>query len=152
MGCFLVPPGNDCRDRGSLLSTVVAEPAPDAGEGVSFLRRFGALFRKELAQIRGDRRLALSLVIPPVLQIILFGFALDSQVKNLDLGVVDMSRSRESRELVAAFTNNEAFRLDGYYASDGHLGEKLTRGELDAGLVIAPDYAKVRHSGRTEKA
>lgn len=115
---------------------------------MSVVTRFGALFRKELAQVKGDRRLAMSLVVPPVLQVLLFGFALDSQVKNLDMGVVDQSRTKESRELVTAFTNNEAFRLDAYYASTEQLQEKLTRGELDAGLVIDTDFAKLRNSGR----
>ncbi|MGH9882362.1 MAG: ABC transporter permease, partial [Pyrinomonadaceae bacterium] len=56
-----------------------------------FNQRVRALARKELNQIRHDRRLALSLVVPPVLQLLLFGFALSSAVENLRLGVVDES-------------------------------------------------------------
>jgi ABC-2 type transport system permease protein len=45
-------------------------------------RRFWALALKELRQIRRDRRLRISLIVPPVLQVLLFGFALDSEVRN----------------------------------------------------------------------
>ena len=77
--------------------------------------RFWALALKELRQIRGDRRLALSLVVPPMLQILLFGFALDSHVRDLRLGVVDESGTHPSRDLVAAITENQTFRLTGSY-------------------------------------
>ncbi len=48
-----------------------------------FWRRLGALIRKEFDQIRRDRRLAISLIVPPTLQLLLFGFALNSTVSNL---------------------------------------------------------------------
>ena len=64
--------------------------------------RFWALALKELRQIRRDRRLTISLIVPPILQILLFGFALDSDVRNLRLGLVDESRTAESRELIDA--------------------------------------------------
>ena len=62
------------------------------------MSRFWALALKELRQIRRDRRLTISLIVPPTLQILLFGFALDSNVSNLRLGIVDESRTAESRE------------------------------------------------------
>ena len=52
------------------------------------MSRFWAMALKELRQIRRDRRLTISLIVPPTLQILLFGFALDSDVRNLRLGVV----------------------------------------------------------------
>ena len=71
-----------------------------------FLQRFfnyrvRALIRKEFNQIKRDRRLAVSLILPPVLQLTLFGFALSASVSNVRLGVVDDSRTPESRELIA---------------------------------------------------
>jgi len=56
-------------------------------------QRIVALVRKEFNQIRRDRRLAFSLIVPPVLQLTLFGFALSAIVTNLRLGVVDESKS-----------------------------------------------------------
>ena len=73
--------------------------------------RIGALIRKEINQIRRDRRLAVSLIIPPTLQLLLFGFALDATVSNLRMGVVDDSRTPESRELIANMTESKSFQL-----------------------------------------
>ena len=66
--------------------------------------RMRALILKEFRQILRDRRLAFSLIIPPTLQLLLFGFALNATVSNLRLGVVDDSRTPESRELVATLS------------------------------------------------
>ena len=113
-----------------------------------FTGRFWALALKELRQIRRDRRLTLSLIVPPVLQVLLFGFALDSEVRDLRMGVVDESRTPESRELISVLTQNPTFRLTGSYATSGLLGQALARGRLDVGVVIPKDYAKDRLRGR----
>ena len=77
--------------------------------------RLRALIRKEFNQIRRDKRLAVSLIVPPTVQILLFGFALDATVTNLRLGVIDWSHTPESRELISSFTESKSFRLGGYY-------------------------------------
>src|SRR5437762_3430298 len=66
--------------------------------------RLWSLFVKEFHQIRRNRRLVVLLIIPPTLNIILFGLALNPTLENLLLGVVDESRTPQSRELVSAFT------------------------------------------------
>ena len=110
--------------------------------------RFWALALKELRQIRRDRRLTISLIVPPVLQVLLFGFALDSDVRNLQLGIVDESRTPESRELVAVLTQNRTFQLAGSYATPSILGEELGAGRLDIGVVVPYDFARRRMRGR----
>ncbi|HYY41233.1 MAG TPA: ABC transporter permease, partial [Pyrinomonadaceae bacterium] len=106
--------------------------------------RFWPLMQKELRQIKRNRRLVVSLVIPPTLQLILFGFALNPQVTHLRLGVADTSRTAESRALVSAFIESQAFVVEQQFTSADELGAALSRGELDAGLVIPPDYARKR--------
>src|ERR1700734_3903971 len=108
--------------------------------------RLRALIRKEFSQIRRDKRLAVSLIVPPTLQILLFGFALDATVSNLRLGVVDWSRTPESRELVSSFTESKSFRLGGYYTSDKDLEKAISQGRLDAGIVVPYEFA--RETGR----
>ena len=112
------------------------------------MSRFWALALKELRQIRRDRRLTISLIVPPTLQILLFGFALDSNVRNLRLGVVDESRTAESRDLVSTLTQNPTFRLTGSYATPEALGEDLGVGRLDVGVVVPYDFARLRARGR----
>ncbi len=113
-----------------------------------FAGRFWALALKELRQIRRDRRLTISLIVPPMLQILLFGFALDSDVRNLKLGVVDESRTYESRELISVLTQNPTFRLAGSYATSDLLGQDLAKGRLDVGVVVPYDFARRRARGR----
>jgi ABC-2 type transport system permease protein len=107
-----------------------------------FNYRLRALIKKEFNQIRRDRRLAISLILPPLLQLTLFGFALSATVSNVRLGVVDDSRSPESRELIATLTESESFRLAGYYFSVDQLGNAVSRGDVDAGVVVPYDYAR----------
>ena len=71
-----------------------------------FNYRVRALVQKEFRQIRRDRRLAISLILPQTLQLLLFGFALSATVSNIRLGVVDESRTPESRELIAKLTES----------------------------------------------
>ena len=113
-----------------------------------FGQRLRALMRKEFNQIRRDRRLVISLILPPVVQLTLFGYALSASVSDLRLGIVDESRTPESRELVATLTESRSFRLGGYYASAGKLGDVISQGRADAGVVIPYDFARDLRRGR----
>ena len=110
--------------------------------------RFRALLRKEFAQIRRDRRLAMSLILPPTLQLLLFSFVLNATVSNLKLGVIDDSRTPESRDLTSTLTESKSFRLAGYYYSVDQLGDAISRGDIDAGVVIPYDYARDLQRGQ----
>lgn len=110
--------------------------------------RLRALAGKEFRQIFRDRRLVLSLTVAPVVQLLLFGSVLNANVANVSLGVVDDSRTPESRELVSDLTQSRAFRLGGYYVSAGRLGDALGRGAVDAGVVIPYDFARDLVRGR----
>src|SRR5579863_1302739 len=110
--------------------------------------RMRALILKEFRQILRDRRLAFSLILPPTLQLLLFGFALNATVSNLRLGVVDDSRTPESRELVATMTESKSFRGAGTFLDVNEMSKKIANGDLDAGLVIPYDYARDLQRGR----
>src|SRR2546421_3080335 len=109
-----------------------------------FNLRLWSLFIKEFHQIRRNRRLVILLIIPPTLNIILFGLALNPTFENLRLGIVDYNRSAESRDLISAFNEGRVFKTEGYYASSDDLGQAISRGELDAGLVLPNDFAEKR--------
>jgi drug efflux transport system permease protein len=113
-----------------------------------FGSRVGTLFRKELNQIRRDRRLALSLVVPPVLQLTLFGFALSARVENVQLGIVDESQSKESRDLIAVLTESKSFQSAGYFFSVEEMSKEISKGSLLAGVVIPHDFARDLYRGR----
>ncbi|MGA3040517.1 MAG: ABC transporter permease [Bryobacteraceae bacterium] len=106
------------------------------------MTRLHALIRKEFNQIRRDKRMAMSLIIPPTLQLLLFGFALDSTVSHLRLGVIDWSQTPESREMVSTLTESRSFQLGGDYASVHDLEAAISRGKLDAGIVVPYEFAR----------
>ncbi len=110
--------------------------------------RLRALLRKEFAQIRRDRRLAMSLIIPPTLQLLLFSLVLNATVSNLKLGIIDDSRTPESRGLTSTLTESKSFKLAGYYYSVEKLGDAISRGDVDAGVLIPFSYAKDLLRGR----
>ena len=107
------------------------------------------LFRKEMIQIRRNHKLVAMLVIPPTLNLVLLGFAMNPDVTNLRLGVVDESMTANSREVISSFSESRAFRVSGTFESTRALGNALTAGRLDAGLVIGSDFATKRTEGET---
>lgn len=114
-----------------------------------FSNRLRALIVKEFNQIKRDRRLALSMIIPPTLQILLFGFALNSKVEHLNLGILDWSRTPESRELIAGLTESRAFRVKQTYLSQQDLSDGLSRGEVKAAAVIPYNFSRDLQRGKT---
>lgn len=110
--------------------------------------RFRALVQKELNQIRRDRRIMMSLVLPPIMQLMLFGTVMNPEVANVNLGIVDHSQSPESRDLVAALTESGSFTLTGTYPSADQLGEDLRQSVVDAGIVIPAEFARDLTRGR----
>src|SRR5215467_661037 len=107
------------------------------------------LFRKEMIQIRRNHKLVAMLVIPPTLNLVLLGFAMNPDVADLRLGVVDESRTASSREVISSFSESRAFKVSGTFESTRALGNALTAGRLDAGLVIGSDFATKRTQGET---
>jgi ABC-2 type transport system permease protein len=111
--------------------------------------RIWALIAKELNHIKRDRQLISMLLIPPTVQLIIFGIALNPEVTGLRLGVVDESRASSSRELISAFTESRSFQVAGHYASAEEMGRQLSAGNLDAGLIIPSDFARRRERRET---
>jgi ABC-2 type transport system permease protein len=111
--------------------------------------RFLALLRKEVQQILRDRQLVKLLLIPPTIQLLVYGFALNPDVHFLRLGVVDYAQGAKSRELVSALTENQVFLAVAHPRSERELARQVERGELTAGLVIPPDFRRDIAAGRS---
>lgn len=102
--------------------------------------RFWTLAIKETTQILRTRETLVLLIIPPTLQLLIYGFALNPDVHYLKLGIVDYANTYESRELISALTENHVFVAERYMLNDTELGEQVREGKLTAGLVIPPEY------------
>ncbi len=105
------------------------------------IRGLGAVVYKELLQLRRDpASLGLALLIP-VIQLVIFGFAIDTEVRDVPFIVVDSARVRESREFARAFEATGTFRLKGYFDSRDEALAQLRAGHAKAALLFPTDFA-----------
>ena len=113
-----------------------------------FNHRFLALVQKEFNQLRRDPKVVTLLIVLPVLQLLLFGFILNSKIENVRLGVIDQSRTPESRELIADLSESRSFRLTRSYLTPVDLTNAITDGTVQAGVVIPYDFARDLQTGK----
>lgn len=112
---------------------------------------FGAFVRKETLHILRDRRTMLIVLLMPVVQLILFGFAISTEVDNLDLAVAAPHPSERIRQQVERLAVNGHFTFKGYVAPDG-VDDVLRRGQADAVVVFARDYDRRTAAGEQNGA
>src|SRR6266496_2083999 len=78
----------------------------------------------------------------PVVQLLLFGFAIQTDVRNLPTVVLDQSRTPESRDLLAAFENTGNLRVVAHVDDRPALDRAIERGEAQAGIVFPYDFPR----------
>lgn len=110
---------------------------------------FWALAVKEINQILRNKQLLFLLLFPPTVQLLLYGFTLNPDVRHLPLGIVDYANTSASRELVAAVTENHLFVTKDYSSSQQELGKQVENGQVTAGLVIPPEFDRDLSRNRT---
>ncbi len=77
-------------------------------------KRVRFLFVKELIQVLRDKRLRITLIFPPIFQLIVFGYAANLDVKNINTAIRDLDQSVESRELINRFGSSKYFNIISY--------------------------------------
>jgi ABC-2 type transport system permease protein len=97
---------------------------------------------KEFVQMRRDRFTLAMMLGLPAIQLLLFGFAIQTEVRHLPMLVLDESRTRQSRALVEALENSGSFRVVGQVATRAQVRAAMERGAARAALVIPPGYAR----------
>jgi len=112
------------------------------------LRGFTAILVKEFTVIFRDPTTLFFMFFPPLLQIIAFGFALDTDVKHMAMAVLDEDRTEESREFVRKLVNTESFRVVEEVPSVAAMKALLRRGRASAGVQIPPGFARELRAGR----
>jgi ABC-2 type transport system permease protein len=105
--------------------------------------------RKEFTHIVRDRGTLFFALLIPVLQLFLFGFAVDTNIRQIPTVVLDESRTQDSRSLIDSFANTDVFRLVSYAASDDALYETIRAGKARVGIKIPYDYARRLQDGTT---
>jgi ABC-2 type transport system permease protein len=104
------------------------------------MRQVLAVGRKELRQIVRDRRTLLILLFVPAFFLLLYGYALNFDIRNVPLVVNDQDRSTKSRELVSAFINSGYFSLVGYVDSDREIDRLVDQGRVRAILTVPANF------------
>ncbi|RYY76038.1 MAG: ABC transporter permease [Gammaproteobacteria bacterium] len=106
------------------------------------LQRIYAIVVKELRQLSRDRPTFGMIVMIPLIQLLLFGFAINTNVRNLPVALVDNSHSEIARTIVADLKATQVVRFIQNYAKSKEAVAALTRGDVRAALIIPKDIAQ----------
>jgi ABC-2 type transport system permease protein len=104
--------------------------------------------RKEFLQIRRDRRTLAMLLVMPVVQLLLFGYAVSTTVSHIPSVVNDQARDAASRELVDAIVNTTYFDVVGYVDDPAAARRAIDSGQAKTAFIISRDYAATLAGGR----
>lgn len=107
----------------------------------SSLKRFMTIIRKEFIQVKRD---PISLRIPfamPIVMMLLFGYAVNTEVEKISTVVFDQSMTQESRAYIDLFTSSGSFTVVGVVSSEKELSNYIDGGKAKAGIIIPSDYA-----------
>jgi len=112
-----------------------------------FNTRLLSIIRKEFIQITRDPRTLILVLVIPVMQLFLLGYAANNDVRNVPLAVFDQDRSPEARALLDAYRAADYFRLAFDVDSEDELRQLIDGGKARAGLIIPPGYGRQLQSG-----
>ena len=104
--------------------------------------RFVAIIRKEFIQMRRDRLTFAMMFGIPILQLILFGFAINSDPKNLPVAVLASDNSPFARRFIHALENSGYFQIVDHVETEEEARELLARGEVQFVLNLPPDFSR----------
>lgn len=105
-------------------------------------RRLWAIVVKELRQLRRDRLTFAMIVGIPTMQLLLFGYAINLDVRHLDAAVLDQAHTRNARELVAELAQSQVFDFHYQLDSPAQIDALLREGRISAALVIPRDFER----------
>src|SRR5687767_4982923 len=107
------------------------------------------IMRKEFLELRRDPRLFGIVIIAPIVQLTMLGYAATTDVRNVPMVVVDLDASAESRELVSRFEESQSFEVVGRLDSVREIDAYLDSGRAWMALAIPSDYGERISRGRS---
>ena len=102
---------------------------------------FWPMLRKEFIEMRRDRFTLAMLIGIPAIQLVLFGYAVQTDVRNVPTVVLDESRTSQSRRLIDMMANTRNFAIVGTAANRDEVREAIERGDAAAAIIIPPEFA-----------
>ena len=104
--------------------------------------------RKEFTHISRDPATLFFALFLPIMQLLLFGFAIDTNIRRIPTIVLDEARTQESRRLLGMFANSDAFKMTGIAQSDSDLQSAIVSGKAKAAIKIPVDFSRRLQDGQ----
>ncbi len=101
-----------------------------------------SIVKKEFIQIKRDKASFAIAIMMPLIMILLFGYAVVTELEDISLLVLDQSNTAESRELIKGFENTSYFKVVGKVHSIEAIENSLDKGTAHSALIIPPDYSE----------
>nr|WP_309247237.1 ABC transporter permease [Shewanella sp. VB17] len=111
------------------------------------LRRIKAITVKEIRQLKRDRITFGMVVMIPLIQLLLFGYAINTDVRNVPVAIVDQSDSAVGRWIVEAIKVTQVVSVESYYTTSTAAIAAITRGEIRAALILPPNLTEKLANG-----
>ncbi len=113
------------------------------------IERLKAVLIKEFIQMGRDRVTFAMMVMLPVVQLLVFGFAINTDVKHLPTVIFDQSLQQEGRDFVSALTASEYYDIKYIAGNFNEVNETIDSGKAKVGIVIPPDFSQNLKHGRS---
>jgi len=110
--------------------------------------RVVAMLVKEFLELKRDRSALFRLVVPLVLQVLIYGYAATFTVSHVSTAVLDLDGSQASRDLIARFTANDRFDIVEFARSQQEIAYALDRERVQVGVIVHAGFAQALGEGR----
>ncbi|HOD41461.1 MAG TPA: ABC transporter permease, partial [Candidatus Wallbacteria bacterium] len=107
------------------------------------------ILKKELNQTFRNPRLVVLLFLPPIIQLVVFGYAVNFDVKNIKTAIVDYDRTTASRDFIAHIESNKYFKTVKYLANSDDIKREIDSSAISCAIVISRGFMKNIESGKT---
>jgi ABC-type multidrug transport system permease subunit len=111
-------------------------------------RGLGAILFKEFIVVWRDPLTLFFMFFPPLVEMIAFGYALDTDVKHMAMVILNEDRTVESRQFIDRFVNTETFRVVGEVKSIDEMASWIRKGDAYVGLQIPPKFTQHVRAGQ----
>ena len=115
------------------------------------MRRLRALMRKEFIHMLRDPRTLIFIFLMPILQLVLLGFAANTDIKNVATAIFDQDNSAASRSLLDAFRVTDYYSFDYVANSMDEVNRLIETGKVKLAIIIPPTYHSDLEAGRTSE-
>src|SRR5271165_5749573 len=113
------------------------------------LGRLKQMLIKEFIQVFRDKRTRFILIGPPIIQMMVFGYAANYEIRHVPAVVLDLDHSQESRELISRFSSSPYFDVQRQLTDYRQIGDLIDQGKATVGLDINASFAQNLRKGQT---